>query len=93
MWLHTVELLFPTEFNWAENGGWEWEDGSRQGRATEGDVSPSGQARRAGDYAGVTLRDGRVRQHMELIAQGLPGVEGVYQALGLGGDEETYQHR
>lgn len=58
----------------------------------KGGVSPSGQARRAGDYARVTLREGRVRQHMELRAQGLPEAEGVSQALGRGGDE-IYQHR
>lgn len=53
------------------------------------DVSPSGQDRRVvTTHARITLREGRVRQHIELRAQGLPGVEGVYQALGLG-DEET----
>lgn len=53
---------------------------------TEGGGSSSGQA---GQHARATLREGRVRQQVEIRAQGPAGAEAVYQASGPGEDSTS----
>lgn len=56
---------------------------------TEGGGSSSGQAGWAGEHARATLREGRVRQQVEIRAQGPAGAEAVYQASGPGEDNTS----
>lgn len=43
----------------------------------------------SGDHARAALREGRVRQHVEIRTQGSAGAEAVYQASGPGEDNTS----